>query len=98
MTQHFLLLQVGPCTERAFKDRNGQQQQFAERVFKLTDGINTFNAFATGDRARTTPLVGQGDVVTADLSFAAREWEGQDGAAHYETVCYINRIGTLWKK
>ena len=46
---------VGPCNERQYTDRNGQPQTFAERVVKLTDGLNSVNALLTGDRARRAP-------------------------------------------
>ncbi|MBQ9668757.1 MAG: hypothetical protein IJV45_08480, partial [Prevotella sp.] len=72
----------------------GQPMMFAERRFLLCDGLNTINAFATGDRARTTPTVKEGDFVTAELTFIAREWQTQQGEPRYETTVFIDHLAS----
>ena len=98
MNGQFLLAAVDPCVERTYTDSKGQQQVFAERRFLLSDGLNTINAFATGDRARTTPLVQVGDFVSADLTFSASAWQTKDGDKRYETRVYLDRIALVWRR
>lgn len=95
--KHAFVEIVGPCNERQYTDRNGQPQTFAERVVKLNDGINTVNAFLTGDRARRAPNFAVGDYVRVELSAQAREWDTQAGEKRYETVVYLERIAPWWK-
>ena len=96
--KQMLLEKIGPCTERQYTDRQGQQQVFAERVMRLSDGLNTMHAFLTGDRARQTPVVREGDIVSVQLSSVAREWDTQQGEKRYETTIYVDRISTLWRR
>lgn len=96
MKQAFVEM-VGPCNERQYTDRNGQPQTFAERVVKLTDGLNSVNALLTGDRARRAPNYAVGDYVRVELSAQAREWETQAGEKRYDTIVYVDRIAPIWK-
>ncbi len=79
-------------SERNYTDRNGQPQVFASVGFVLTDGIDTFYAELTGDRARACPTLDKTTLHWVQTEMTCRTWNDNAGIMRYATEVRINKI------
>lgn len=86
------IVQQHPISERAYTDRNNNQQVFASKGFILTDGIDTFYAEATGDYARSLGNYDQSVFHTVQLQIGIREYKDKDGNSRYTNDIRIVKI------
>ena len=82
-----------PLQERSYTDRSGQPQVFASRGFVLADGIDTFYAEMTGDKARTCQELDKNHLHRVQCQLVARTYTDQQGALRHATeVRIINLV------
>ena len=89
MEKTVVIVEQLPLQERSYTDRNGQPQVFASRGFVLTDGIDTFYAEMTGDKARTCPEMDKSKLHSVQCQLQERSYTDKDGVLHHATEVRI---------
>ena len=89
MEKTVVIVEQLPLSERSYTDRNGQPQVFASRGFVLTDGIDTFYAEMTGDKARTCPEMDKNKLHRVQCQLMERSYTDKDGVLHHATEVRI---------
>ena len=92
MEKTVLIVEQLPLQERSYNDRNGQPQVFASRGFVLTDGIDTFYAEMTGDKARSCQELDKNSLHRVQCQLQERSYKDKDGAVHHTTEVKIVNI------
>lgn len=82
-----------PLSERQYTDRNGQPQLFASVGFVFTDGIDTFYAEMTGDRARALGTLDKERAYRVQCEMKERQFADRDGLVRHATDIRLINIG-----
>lgn len=89
------IVEQGALTQRAYTDRQGQQQTFTSMPFVLASGQDTLFAELTGEAATKQAACSKDYYYKADLSLRADRYTTQQGEERQSTRIYINRIAPL---
>ena len=81
---------------RAYTDkRTGEQKTMTSRSFRLTDGVDTFVAEMTGEKAANCPTLDVQQLYRVQCTMVTREWTSQSGETNVTTSIYLDRISVL---
>jgi len=81
---------------RAYTDkRTGEQKTMTSRSFRLTDGVDTFVAEMTGEKAANCPTLDTKQLYRVQCTMVAREWTSQSGETNVTTSIYLDKINVL---
>ena len=96
METNVIIKQQFPLKERQYADKAGQTRTFASRGFELSDGIDTFYAEMTGDRARNIGELDPQHFYHASLELRARTYQAANGENVWVNDIYINNMKPIF--
>ena len=83
------IISQGAHSQRQFNGKDGQPTVFHYMDFVLTDGIDTFYAEMTGDKARTCPEMDKSKLHSVQCQLQERSYTDKDGVLHHATEVRI---------
>ena len=88
------ILEQGELSTRKYNDRRtGEEKEIKSVTFKLTDGLDSFYAEMTGDKAANLPKLDKTYTYRVQCTMTAREWTAAStGERQTSTAIYLERI------
>ena len=90
-----IISQTGVVSRSYTDKRNGEQKTITSRSFRLTDGIDTFVAEMTGEKALNCPTFDAHQLYRVQCTMVTREWTSQNGEANVANSIYLDKISVL---
>jgi hypothetical protein len=90
-----IISQTGATTRSYTDKRTGEQKTMTSRSFRLTDGVDTFVAEMTGEKALNCPTLDVHQLYRVQCTMVTREWTSQNGEANVTNCIYLDKINVV---
>ena len=90
-----IISQTGVVSRSYTDRRTGEQKTMNSRTFRLTDGVDTFMAEMTGEKAVNSPTLDTKQLYRVQCTMVTREWTSQSGETNVTTSIYLDKINVL---
>ena len=90
-----IISQTGVVSRSYTDRRTGEQKTMNSRTFRLTDGVDTFVAEMTGEKAVNSPTLDTKQLYRVQCTMVTREWTSQSGETNVTTSIYLDKINVL---